>query len=283
MRTAFEFTCARAGRRQRLVLGLQLGGTARARRHAPRRRSPGADPARQHARLDVRRHRPGTRLRHPLARAALLLGAEHRTRSSVRASPSRSRCARPSRSAPTPTGLKSAARSRRPARASGTAACGAGARSRAARWPPATPRPRPDARAGADVQRLVGGDRRDVPHLRPAPRRRDLVRGPQHRRADRRARFRRRAAEHDARRPDQRLGRSARRPLLHLRAQGRRFGLVHGRQHRARAGGRSGDAGSQRDDGPRPRNLRKRRSRAARPRPAPRAGYGANHLQIESG
>ena len=47
VRTALRVHLRAAGRRQRLVLGLQLGGPARARRHAPGRRSPGADPARQ--------------------------------------------------------------------------------------------------------------------------------------------------------------------------------------------------------------------------------------------
>ena len=183
------------------------------------------------ARLDVHRDRPGARLRHPRARAPLSAGGGTRTRSSVRASPTRSRSARPCRSAATPTGWRSAARSRRPARASATAACGAGASSRAARWPPATPT---RARRPAQVPTYSDWSAATVGTfhtcgLRPggeiwcAGRNTEGQIGA--------ARSRRLRAEHAARRPDQRLGGSARRPLLHLRAQGRRIRLVHGEQH----------------------------------------------------
>ena len=62
-----------------------------------------------------------------------------------------------------------------------------------------------------------------------------LVRRARHRGADWHAGFGGRAARHAAGRPERRLGRGAGRPLLHLRAPGRRHNLVHGHQHRPRA------------------------------------------------
>ena len=83
-----------------------------------------------------------------------------------------------------------------------------------------------------------------------------LVRGPQHRRPDRRARFRRRAPNMMRADPPTAGSKSA--PVaFHLRAQGRRFRLVHGPKRRPPAGGRHGDARSQRDDAPDPRALRR--------------------------
>jgi alpha-tubulin suppressor-like RCC1 family protein len=76
VRTAFEFTCAVLADASAWCWGYNWEGSSDSATRT-RRGSPGADPARQHARLDVRRHRPGTRLRHPLAGSTLLLGPQH--------------------------------------------------------------------------------------------------------------------------------------------------------------------------------------------------------------
>ena len=64
--------------------------------------------------------------------------------------------------------------------------------------------------------------------------------------------------EHAARRPDQRLGGSARRPFFTCARKADDSVWCMGNNDRGRAGRRSGDAGSQRDDGPRPGAVRRK-------------------------
>ena len=148
------------------------------RRTGPRRGSPGADQLGSTPRdwmfvATGQGHGCGIRAPGRL----VLLGPQHRTRSSVRGSPSRSRCAHPSRSARTPTGLRWAARNRRPVRAKrdGTLWRWGAQPSGALAIGDAAP---PHARRGSRAYRdWSASDGRHVPHLRPAPRRRDWCAG----------------------------------------------------------------------------------------------------------